>query len=146
MRVADFGLRVGAVCVFSFVFSSTLDDTLVVAVGGDVALGERVVAGSEVTYSGMSVQARLPFASVKETSAGRCVTVFDVLSVVVVGTVVTRERRDAWATLACSAAIIFVRVCKQEKLAKCVPERRSSLLSQGALSQARSRRDVGEGS
>ena len=40
----------------------------------------------------------------KETSAGCCVTVFYVLSVVVVGTVVTRERRDAGATLACSAA------------------------------------------
>ena len=40
----------------------------------------------------------------KETSARCCVAVFDVLSVVVVGTVVTRERRDAWATLACSAA------------------------------------------
>ena len=46
----------------------------------------------------------MPFASVKETSAGCCVAIFDVLSVVVVGTVVTRERRDAWATLACSAA------------------------------------------
>ena len=55
MRVTGFGLRVGAVCVFSFVFSSTLDDTLVVVVGGDVALGERVVAGSEVTYSGVPV-------------------------------------------------------------------------------------------
>ena len=55
MGAAGFRLRVGAVCVFSFVFSSTLDDTLVVAVGGDVTLGERVVAGSEVTYSGMSV-------------------------------------------------------------------------------------------
>ena len=40
----------------------------------------------------------------EETSAGCCVTVFYVLSVVVVGTVVTRERRDVWATLACSAA------------------------------------------
>ena len=110
MRVAGFGIRVGAVCVFSFVFSSTLDDTLVVAVGGEVALGERVVAGSEVTYSVMSVQARLPFASVKETSAGCCVTVFDVLSVVVVGTVVTRERRDVWATLTCSAANCIVRM------------------------------------
>ena len=55
MGVAGFGLRVWAVCVLSFVFSSTLDDTLVVAVGGDVALGERVVAGSEVAYSVMSV-------------------------------------------------------------------------------------------
>ena len=55
MRVAGFRFRVGAVCVFSFVFSSTLDDTLVVVVGGDVALGKRVVAGSEVTYSVMSV-------------------------------------------------------------------------------------------
>ena len=104
MRVAGFGLRVGAVCVFSFVFSSTLDDALVVAVGGDVALGERVVARSEVTYSVMSVQAGLAFARVKETSAGCCVTVFDVLSVVVVGMVVTREGRDVGATLACSAA------------------------------------------
>ena len=104
MGITSFGLRVGAICVFSFVFSSTLDDTLVVAVRGDVALGERVVAGSEVAYSVMSVQARLSFARVEETSAGCCVTIFDVLSVVVVGTVVTRERRDAWATLACSAA------------------------------------------
>ena len=40
----------------------------------------------------------------KETSAGCCVTVFYFLSVVVVGTVVTRERRDVGAMLACSAA------------------------------------------
>ena len=55
MGITGFGLGVWAVCVFSLVFSSTLDDTLVVVVGGDVALGERVVPGSEVTYSGMSV-------------------------------------------------------------------------------------------
>ena len=104
MRVAGFGLRVRAVGVFAFVFSSALDDATIVVVGVDVTLGEGDVAGSEVAYSVMSVQARLSFARVEETSAGCCVTIFDVLSVVVVGTVVTRERRDAWATLACSAA------------------------------------------
>ena len=99
--------------MFSFVFSSTLDDTLVVVVGGDVALGERVVAGSDVAYAVMSGQAGLSFARVEEASAGRGVTVFDVLSVVVVGTIVTRERRDVGATLACSAANC-IRVCKKK--------------------------------
>ena len=52
----------------------------------------------------------------KETSAGCCVTVFYVLSVVVVGTVVTRERRDVWVTLACSAAnCIRAYVYKQKR-------------------------------
>ena len=41
--------------MFAFVFTSAFDDSLVVVVGGDVALGECVVAGSEVTYSGMPV-------------------------------------------------------------------------------------------
>ena len=47
----------------------------------------------------------------KETSAGCCVTVFYVLSVVVVGTVVTRVRRDVGATLMRSVANC-IRVCK----------------------------------
>ena len=55
------------------------------------------------------------FAGVKETSAGRSVTIFYVLSVVVVGTVVTRERRDVGATLVYSAAIVFVYLGKTRK-------------------------------
>ena len=81
-----------------------LKGATIISVGVDVALGESDVAGSEVAYSVISVRARLFFTRVEETSAGCCVTVFYVLSIVVVVTVVTQERRDAWATLACSAA------------------------------------------
>ena len=104
MRVASFGIRVRAVCVVSLIFYSTFNGATVVGVGGAIALGESDVVGSEVAYSVVSIRARLSFTRVEETSARCCVTVFNVLSVVVVGTVVTRERRDAWATLACSAA------------------------------------------
>ena len=104
MRIAGFRIGVGVVGVFFLIRYCAFKSATVVVVGEDVALGEGDVAGSEVAYSVMSVQARLSFARVEETSAGCCVTVFYVLSVVVVGTVVTRERRDGWATLACSAA------------------------------------------
>ena len=101
----------------SLIFYSTFNGATVVGVGGAIALGESDVAGTAVAYSVVSVGARLSFTGVEETSAGCCVTVFDVLSVVVVGTVVTRERRDAGATLACSAAnCIRVYVNKKRKL------------------------------
>ena len=87
-----------------------LKGATVVGIGEGVALSKGDVAGSEVAYSVVSVGARLSFTRVEETSAGCCVTVFYVLSVVVVGTVVTRERRDVGATLACSAANCIVRV------------------------------------
>ena len=90
--------------MLSFVFSSTFDNATIVVVGEGVALSKGDVVGSSVAYSVISVLAGLSFTRVEEPSAGCCVTVFDVLSVVVVGTVVTRERRDAWATLACSTA------------------------------------------
>ena len=64
----------------------------------------------------------------------------------VVCRLLVRCRRGVWATLIRSVANCIVYVRKQEKLAKHVPERQSSLLLLGALSQARSRRDVGEGS
>ena len=76
----------------------------IVGVGEDVVLGEGDVTGSEVAYSVVSIRAGFSFTRVEESSAWCCVTVLEVLSVVVVGTVVTRERRDAWVTLACSAA------------------------------------------
>ena len=110
MRVAGFRIRVRVVCVFFLIRYCVLKGATVVGVGVDVALGESDVAGSEITYSVISVLARLSFARVEEPSARCCVTVFDVLSVVVVGTVVTRERRDVWATLACSAANCIVRM------------------------------------
>ena len=103
VRVAGFGIRVRVVGVFFLICYCMLKGATVVGVGVDIALGECDVAGSEVMYSVVSVLARLSFARVEEPSAWCCVTVLDVLSVVVVGTVVTQERRDVGATLACSA-------------------------------------------
>ena len=110
MRVAGFGIRVRVVCVFFLIRSCALKGVTVVGVGVDVVLGESDVVGLEVAYSVVSVLARLSFTRMEESSAWCCVTVFDVLSVVVVGTVVTRERRGVGATLACSAADC-IRVC-----------------------------------
>ena len=103
MRVASFGIRVQVVYVFFLIRYCVLKGATV-GVGEAVALGKCSVTGSEVTYSVVSVVARLSFTRVEESSAQCCVTVFDVLRVVVVGTVVTWERCDAWATLACSTA------------------------------------------
>ena len=90
--------------MFLLVCYCVLEGATVVSVGSAVALGEGDIMGTEVACSVVSVLARLSFTCVEEPSTGCCVTIFDVLSVVVVGTVVTRKRRDAWATLACSAA------------------------------------------
>ena len=104
MGVAGFRIRVRVVGVFFLIRYCALKSVTVVGVGEDVALGEGDVTGSEVAYSVVSVWARFSFTRVKESSAGCGVTVFEVLSVVVVGTVVTQERRDVGATLVCSAA------------------------------------------
>ena len=87
-----------------------LKGATVVGVGVDVTLGESDVAGSEITYSVVLVLARLSFTRVEESSTRCSVTIFDVLSVVVVGTVVTRKRRDVGATLVYSTASC-IRVC-----------------------------------
>ena len=117
MGVTGFGLRVQVVCVFLLICYGMLEGATVVSVRVAVALSEGDIAGSEVAYSVVSVLARLSFARVEESSARCCVTVLDVLSVVVVGTVVTWKRRDVGVTLACSAAnCIRVYVNKKRKL------------------------------
>ena len=77
--------------MFFLIRYCVLKGVTVVGVGEDVTLGEGDVTRSSVVYSVISVQARLSFTRVEETSAGCCVTIFDVLSVVVVETVVTWE-------------------------------------------------------
>ena len=52
------------------IFYDTFNSVTVVSVGGAVALGESDVAGSEVTYSVISVLAELRLTLVEETSAG----------------------------------------------------------------------------
>ena len=86
------------------------DGAAVVGVGGGVTLGECNVTGAEVTYSVISVTARLSFTLVKETGAGRGVAVRNFFCIEVMRTIVTRERRVVRATLVCSAANCIVRV------------------------------------